>query len=247
MHWYTKDGKPCHTQPDGKDTTLRHARKQDLVPSVTEITNVMDKPGLNRYLINQTLEAAYNSWDALVDRQGLLDIDYLTWCKEIRQKASEHSEQAKLAGIAIHDALDKAFRGKEVPDEHLSTVDSVSAALYGVYGDMQEAKPEVTFATDLYGGTVDLVAPGVIVDYKRKADGWDLKKDGTPKKMWYVESHAAQLAAYRHGLGVEARCSNVFIGPEDEVFIHEWSEEDLERGLRIFTDCLSLWKDIKDF
>ena len=241
MHWYTKDGKPCHTQPDGKDTTLRHARKQDLVPSVTEITNVMDKPGLNRYLINQTLEAAYG----LDDRNY---VDYLDWCKEVRQKASEHSEQAKLAGIAIHDALDKAFRGKEVPDEHLSTVDSVSAALYGVYGDMQEAKPEVTFATDLYGGTVDLVAPGVIVDYKRKADGWDLKKDGTPKKMWYVESHAAQLAPYRAGLGLfDHKCANVFIDPDDNVYIHEWAEEDLAKGLTIFQDCLKLWKDLRGF
>ena len=59
-HWYTQEGKPCHWQEDGKDTTMRHARKQGLVPSVTGILDIMDKPGLTKYLVNQTLEAAYD-------------------------------------------------------------------------------------------------------------------------------------------------------------------------------------------
>ena len=32
QHWYTLTGEACHVQPDGKNTTLRHARKQHLVP-----------------------------------------------------------------------------------------------------------------------------------------------------------------------------------------------------------------------
>ena len=240
-HWYNKDGKPCHFQEDGKDTTLRHARKQDLRPSVTEILNIMDKPGLTRYFINQHLEAA---WD---NPLKTADQSYAEWCKEIRQMASQHGQEAAEHGTKVHDALERWLLGKEIQDQYLNTVGAVYGALKGVYGEVVDTlKPEVTFATETYGGSVDAVGEGLILDFKTKQK-WETKKDSTPKKMWYVESHAAQLAAYRHGLGVEARCSNVFIGPEDEVFIHEWSEEDLERGLRIFTDCLSLWKDTKDF
>ena len=239
-HFYTKDGKPCHFQENGKATTLREARKQDLCPSVTDILGIMDKPGLNRYFQNQLLDAAWGE-------NTYKDVDEMDWKENVRIDARRHSESARDAGIKVHDALEKAYLGKEIPDDQLSTVVAVEAALKGVYG-ISSGTPEQTFATETYGGTIDLVAEGVIIDYKRKADGWENKKDGTPKKMWYLESHAAQLAAYRSGLKLfESKCANVFIGPNDEVYIHEWSEEDLARGLTIFNNCLALWKSIKGF
>jgi hypothetical protein len=242
-HFYTKDGQPCHFQENGKPTTLREARKDDLRPSVTDILGIMDKPGLSRYFQNQLLDAAW-------DDNTYKDVEELDWKAAVRKQAKVHSESARDAGIAVHNALEKAYLGKEVPDEHLTTVDAVTTAIFQVYGkgDDFNAEPEVTFASDTFGGTVDLVCPGAIIDFKRKADGWELKKDGTPKKMWYLESHAAQLAAYRSGLGLhDHKCANVFIGPNDEVYIHEWSEEDLARGLSIFMASLALWKAVKAF
>lgn len=218
-HFYTQDGKPCHYQPDGSDTTLRHARKQNLVPSVTTITDIIKNEGLQHWLINATPEEL------------------------------EQSREAMEAGSSVHNALEKAYLGKEVPDEHLSTVDAVTHAIYGVYGSENwNPKPEVTFSTVDYGGTVDLVCPNAIIDYKRKSKPFDLKKDGTPKKIWYMESHCTQLAAYRAGLGLhDHKCSNVFIDPDDRVYIHEWSEEDLAKGLSIFLAANILWKLVKNY
>ena len=51
-HWYTQEGEPCYTQVTasgknkGKDrnTTLRDARKQNLLPSVTTVQSIQSKP-----------------------------------------------------------------------------------------------------------------------------------------------------------------------------------------------------------
>jgi hypothetical protein len=53
-HWYSLDGKPCHTVPnkdgDGtRTTTLRDARKLQLLPSVTTIIGILDKPQLTKW------------------------------------------------------------------------------------------------------------------------------------------------------------------------------------------------------
>jgi hypothetical protein len=234
MHWYTQDGKPCHFQADGKDTTLRHARKQSLVPSVTGILDIVDKPGLTNYLINQTMEAA---WD---NNNGIPAIGYTEWCKEVRQKAKEHSLNARDKGSAIHKALEDDANGIE-PTEHLDIVERVTEALESEFGDeVKDLVPESSFSHRLgFGGAVDLSSPGLILDYKTKADG--LKK-----KMVY-DTHIGQLAAYRCGLGFhEARCGNVFIS-DDEVRIVMLTEEELVWGLEYFQILLSLWKHTKKF
>ena len=51
-HWYTQDGKPMHwvDKADGKgtrNTTLRDARKLNLLPSVTNILKLLNNPELN--------------------------------------------------------------------------------------------------------------------------------------------------------------------------------------------------------
>jgi len=192
-HFYTKSGEPCHFQPDGKDTTLRHARKQDLVPSVTGILDVVSSPGLTQYFINQHLEAAYSQ----PNQVDGYETDYLTWCKEVRQSAGEHSKEARDKGNDIHHALDLYYGDstEDVPVPLMKYVRAVEAALEGVYGvSMGDVDSEETFATDQWGGAVDLSNPNLIVDHKFKSSGWELKKDGTPKKIWY-DSHIAQIAS----------------------------------------------------
>jgi len=49
-HWYAQDGSAAYTQPNKskpgqtRPTTLRDAKKFDLVPSVTGIIGMADKP-----------------------------------------------------------------------------------------------------------------------------------------------------------------------------------------------------------
>ena len=56
-HWYTRDGVPRYTVigKNGKEraTTLRDARTENLVPSVTTVLNVAAKPALTQWLQKQ--------------------------------------------------------------------------------------------------------------------------------------------------------------------------------------------------
>ena len=232
-HYYTKSGEPCHFQPDGKDTTLRHARKQDLVPSVTGILDVASNPGLSRYFENQILEAAWQTDDGPC-------ADYAEWCKEVRQTAGEHSKNAREAGIRGHNLLESYYSGE--PTDDPGFIHEVSKAIKDHFGlDRGDFEVEKTFSTEYFGGAVDLSHPEVILDYKFKAKEWEKKKDGTPKKMWF-DSHISQLSAYRQGLGYKtAAVANVFISPKAEVFIKEWTPEEIAQGEEYFRACLKLW------
>lgn len=63
-HWYDQNGEPRYTVPYAdpkkgfRNTTLRDAKKMGLVPSVTTILGVANKPALNRWKENQILLAA---------------------------------------------------------------------------------------------------------------------------------------------------------------------------------------------
>ena len=86
---------------------------------------------------------------------------------------------------------------------------------------------------------VDESAPmGIVVDFKTKEFGVD---DAVPA----YDENLMQLAAYRFGLGVPfARCANVFasVSYPGLVKIHEWSDEDLQRGWAMFQALLTFWK-----
>ena len=77
-HWYTKDGTPAYTQlvASGKrkgldrPTTLRDARKLSLVPSVTTLMNLMDKPALTHWKIKRAVEKALDPFNFVEDNSA---------------------------------------------------------------------------------------------------------------------------------------------------------------------------------
>jgi hypothetical protein len=67
-HWYSLNGRPCHTVPnkdgDGeRNTTLREARKLGLLPSVTSIIGILDKPQLTKWKMREAA-ARPPTWEA---------------------------------------------------------------------------------------------------------------------------------------------------------------------------------------
>jgi len=61
-HWYQRDGRPLHTvlsaKGEPRPTTLRDARKLNLLPSVTNILGIIAKPELTAWLQEQAVMAA---------------------------------------------------------------------------------------------------------------------------------------------------------------------------------------------
>jgi hypothetical protein len=59
------------------------------------------------------------------------------------------------------------------------------------------------------------------------------------------DEHLMQLSAYRVGLGIpQARCGNVFVSRSVPglVRIVEWSQDDLDRGWKMFMALLNYWQ-----
>jgi len=183
-HWYDRNGLPTYTimGANGKirSTTLRDARKHNLVPSVTTIINVAAKPGLDRWKQEQVLLAALTL--PKIDAES--DAEFIA---RILDDSKDASRSAADAGTDIHASIESFYRG-EVRDRHREHVQGFHNALEGQFG-MQPWVAERAFAHEAgYGGKVDLHAPGFVVDVKTKEFTDPSKVDG-------YDEHLMQLAA----------------------------------------------------
>jgi len=247
-HWYSPDGKPVHTVTgrNGKEraTTLRDARSMGLLPSVTSIIRMMAAPGLERWKINQVLEAA---WDV-----HQLNVSQGEWNRRVIEQSQKIGKESAERGSQIHGYLEMFFSGDQpLSKEAAEFVYPVVEGITDWSGvDPLEWQAERAFATDMgYGGAVDTynqpdLEPGIVLDFKTKDFG---PEDKEP--VGYDE-HVMQLAAYRMGLGMEdARCANVFVSrdyPGHHV-IYEWSEDEINRGWEMFQCLLGLWRAKKRY
>lgn len=234
-HWYTRDGVPMYTVEAVKGgqraTTLRDARKLNLVPSVTTILNVAAKPGLTQWLQKQVLLAA-------LTLPRMKDEPEDEFIARIIDDSKEQGRAAADAGTEIHASIQGFYEGQPVTrhQEHITGCTRAISDVFGLHGWIAER----AFGHELgFGGKVDLHSPqGVVIDIKTK-------EFTDPAKVDAYDEHLMQLAAYRVGLGMpEARCANVFVSRSVPGLTRlvEWSQEDLARGWQMFVALLNFWQ-----
>lgn len=236
-HWYTRDGVPRYTVmgKNGKErnTTLRDARTENLVPSVTTVLNVMAKPALIQWLQKQVLMAALT----LPRHIEELEEDYID---RIMVDSKEQGRAAADAGTDIHASIQGFYEG-EVITRHEAHVKGTVAALDALYGQQGWIAERAFGHSHGFGGKCDLHSTegdGIVADVKTK-------EFTDPNKVDAYDDHLMQLAAYRVGLGVpKARCSNVFVSRSVPGLakVVEWSPEDLARGWKMFAALLNFWQ-----
>lgn len=242
-HWYTRKGEPAYTTvgQNGKvrNTTLRDARKDDLVPSVTTILNVAAKPALENWKLQQVLLAALT----LPKREEEAETDYID---RIISDSKEQGKSAADEGTKIHASIEQYYAKKgRYPVEHVGFVSAVDGQIVKTFGDHTWIC-EASFAHESgFGGKCDMYARsqtdsrhGIVLDIKTK-------EFTDPDKVEGYDEHMMQLAAYRVGLGMPAaRCANVFVSRNQPglVKIIEWSPEDLVRGWKMFVRLLEFWQ-----
>jgi hypothetical protein len=130
-HWYDRTGKACHTQPyadkkragESRPTTLKDARNLKLLPSVTGILGVLDKPQLTDWKLEQlskewrsrlstiTTRANAGPNDVTFAISDMLARDPDELHEEVMDHAFRQVEQAADAGDLIHKAAEKALQG----------------------------------------------------------------------------------------------------------------------------------------
>lgn len=255
MHFYeqTEKGvKPRHyVEMTSDPSRLRPTRMSDVkkaakddriwVPSVTTILNVLAKPALMNWKIDQYLEQALLCVKAKTD-PDLFNLDVDSFKKEVKRIAEMEMDKAPSAGTDFHKLMERFVIGDLFQLDDKSnwylcndTWEKVSEKT-GVSFD--SVTPELRFVSGGYGGQVDLSNNDWVIDYKTKQTADKFK----PGKMAY-QDHYTQLAAYRQAIAPRARCANVFVCLEDgQVDFHEHKEEDLQKGWGIFSHALEIWK-----
>ena len=239
-HWYDVDGQPAYTVKgaNGKvrNTTLRDARKHDLVPSVTSILGVAAKPALENWKVDQAVKAA------MAYHQGPDESDQ-AYLYRIKDAAKEVSMRAAIRGSEIHAEIERGFLCEDRTTQPFKSVNYILEGLY----PHQAWAPENSFCHPLgFGGKVDLYSPhGIVVDFKTK----DNLEGKDPAKLVYDE-HGMQLSAYAMGLGFDdpVRIS-VFIDREDPSIAmhHVWDRESHVKHCDMFKNLLSYWKLSKNY
>lgn len=230
-HWYTRTGEPMYqVKSNGgvlRNTTLRDARKYDLVPSVTTILNVASKPGLEAWKQQQILLASLT-----LPKRADESLDQ--YAERVLKDSKEQASEARDLGTAIHAKVQSAFEGGH-PNESYLAVKSVLDRAYG----KQEWVSEKAFSHPAgFGGKCDLHCKVAVIDIKTKAFGPGDDPQG-------YDEHLMQLAAYRAGLNLaEANCANVFVSTTHAglVSLFEWTKADVERGWLMFESLLKYWQ-----
>lgn len=109
-HWYTKAGKPCFEVPKKsgggvRAPNIKDAREMHLVPSVTGVLQLLNKPNLNSWKEEQAVLAVLStpkhpgeSLDAFVHR-----------VMQVERVQEQEAAKARALGSAIHDAIEKAM------------------------------------------------------------------------------------------------------------------------------------------
>jgi hypothetical protein len=254
-HWYSLDGKPCHTVPnkdgEARATTLRDARKLQLLPSVTTIIGILDKPQLTRWKMREAAKAALN----VPPPQGEEPLDRFA-DRAIEFAMSQVGEAADL-GSRIHTAIENLMRGsaEEAPADLIPYVKPVITWMREK--GIRVTHSEIVLVNPIHGfaGRVDSLftwgpvdAPNMgILDFKTK-------KTKPDEKVEAYDEHTLQLAAYaatHYGAEYLDRvlAANLFISSTEpgrmEVVKHDKAR--LVEAYHAFTQMCAVWRFRKGY
>jgi len=238
-HWYSKEGEPKYTiiGANGKErnTTLRDAKKEGYVPSVTTVMNLIAKPFLENWKIDQALKSALS----LKKFKNESDNAFLVRCKIDSRKIGM---DAAKRGTIIHADIEKGFTENIKTKPYLV----VKEWLDENYPDEEWIAEGSFCAEEGYGGKIDLYSKtGIFVDFKTK----DNLEEKTPAKLVFDE-YGMQLSAYAQGCGfTNPERVSIFIDREDTNVIscYVWDKETHKKHLGMFDSILSYWKLCKNY
>jgi len=166
-HWYTTDGEPRHTRKSGKPTTLKDARVEGLYPSVTSILNIVSKPALESWKIEQGILSALS-----LERNEDETTD--SFAKRVVVNMKEMASAAPNFGTRVHRVLEQYNLSAAEPDEDDELYEWFKE--YKLWFDQRitkvyEAETVLVNNQHGYAGTVDLIADHVqwgrcVIDFK---------------------------------------------------------------------------------
>ena len=239
-HWYTKDGQPMHWVPkkDGsgnRATTLADARKLGLLPSVTNILNVLAKPGLQDWITRQAVLAVVTAPD--VQGEGL--DDKISRVLEIERQQDQEAAAARDRGTQFHDALEQLAKGQTVDS---GTLVWIEAAWKHALTIGTPVESEVILVGNGYAGRCDLIIRSAETDFV--VDFKTAKKLPT-KGSW--NEHRLQLAAYAAAWQIGnnerlVKTANLYLSTIETGLFAWWENPPWKDDLPVFEAALAIWQ-----
>ena len=244
-HWYNEGGLVLGIPSAKGDKlvkpTIRHARQGLVVPSVTTILNMFDKPALTQWKLKEYVKAC-----SYIEPKGESESEDEYFAR-VQQQFNSHNDHAKI-GTHVHAEIAKGLIGKP----HDKIADHAISYVFSEYVKMinpviKSEKPFANFGYG-FGGTVDLILEDtcnkIIIDFKTTDDD----KLSQESKLAYRDSHLAQLVAYKlgthNGTNKNVRYINVFVGRlAGEIYVHEWDDpKDIEWSRLYFMLALGIFQ-----
>lgn len=266
-HWYTTEGQPCHTQPDGKKTTLRHARKQNLLPSVTSILSIIPKYTVDDWRVEQAVLATMQC----MVQEGASNLTAQEMMAKVASRLEDATSVGRKFGTEMHSVIEYINKNGQLPPalSPLSNLHPEHAAKYWTWLNgsgitVKEVERSIVGSINGFvngfgfGGCIDMTGirlvqtprgntrnVRVIVDFKTQK-----VKGGKPR---IYPEWAYQLAAYRHALNNDAdfgttQCISVVIDSETgEIWEHTWEVAAIDKGFTVFRNAFELWMSVKGY
>lgn len=245
-HWYSVAGEPVYEVPkaDGKGmtpTTLRHARKMNLLPSVTTILRVLDKPALTAWKVEQAVLSVLTTPQLPQER---ID-EFIHRVLSVEKEQDAERYKAAQLGTDIHDGLASYFSGNGLAPYSnrlayiapvIEAIEASGAVVWcervligsGYAGKSDLGMQRTTGCGDIYVDT--------IVDFKSCKN--------IPKECY--PEHKMQLAAYAKCCGAD-KGFNIYISTTEPGKIAVLENDDMEGSYKSFMNLLSIWQWLNSY
>ena len=252
-HWYTQTGEPAYEQPsaDGKrmvKTTLAHARKLSLLPSVTTVLQELSKPQLTSWLIEQAVLAAITT----PRKDGETDDAFIHRVLQVEKQQDAERDAAAAFGTNTHAALESALNAKLGGKEPRLSDDldprirlCVEAVLKLPLLQGRVVATESCVTGPGYAGKYDLA-----VEHETEIVICDFKTTKKIPEESYWE-HKMQLAGYANAFGntgsKRVTTANIYISTREPGLVKVCKNEEWAKAFEAFFHIVKYWQIAKNY
>lgn len=248
-HWYKPDGTPMHIVIGSstgmlRPTNITDARKLGLLPSVTSITRILDKPALIRWKMEQAVLATLTTPRLVAET----DDAFVERVLNVEKQHEAEAEAARNLGQDIHAAIQGMLAGEPVLEELQVYVDAARKEIAAL-GSFQreECDTEQVVIGPGYAGRIDLRIKQAdcltVIDFKTCKT---IPRKAYPENLMQLAaySEATQLSSHYYPAVIMA---NIYISTTDPGKAVTIIHENLADAYEAFLHCLKLWKWIHNF
>lgn len=252
-HWYAADGTPRHKMEGGsgelRNTTLRDAKKLKLIPSVTGIIGLLDKPALSDWKMKEICQATHAARHEIPDEDLVSDQMFRT----IKDQAFSQVSSAAELGSRIHAAIeDYVLHDTQPIDDLLPYVEPVIGFLHEA--NIRPTGVEKILVSNQYGyaGTCDLLFTWGASNDRLGVLDWKTRRTREKQQIRAYDGQDMQLAAYcvaAYGEDCldDVMAANVVVSTTEQGRMTVLRHEELRSSWGAFKSLCEVWRHNKSY